>query len=94
MRGLKELIKDPSVKFIDVRSASEFNAEHVSGAVNIPLDQLSARSGEIESFGKAPVIFYCRSGNRSGMAVGFLQQLGYTNVYNGGSIDYLKLLLN
>ncbi|MBG9374648.1 rhodanese-like domain-containing protein [Panacibacter sp. DH6] len=92
--NLQQLLQDPASKIIDVRSAGEFNAEHINGAINIPLDQVPARTAELEKLGKAPIIFYCRSGNRSGMAVDFLQQLGYSNVYNGGSIDYLKRLLN
>ncbi|HCT24025.1 MAG TPA: rhodanese-like domain-containing protein, partial [Chitinophagaceae bacterium] len=35
---------------------------------------------------------YCRSGNRSGQAVGYLQQQGFTNIYNGGSLEEASAL--
>jgi phage shock protein E len=36
-----------------------------------------------------PIIAYCRSGNRSGMAVSMLKQAGITDVINGGGLDDL-----
>src|SRR5688572_18011985 len=71
---LKEIAKNPTTKFVDVRSVGEFNMEHVTGALNIPLDQFQNRYNEIEGLGNTPVVFYCRSGNRSGQAVGYLRQ--------------------
>jgi len=39
----------------------------VPGAVNIPYDEVAARSAEVGPRGK-PVLLYCRSGRRSGIA--------------------------
>jgi rhodanese-related sulfurtransferase len=91
---IQQIAKDAAAKFIDVRSSSEYTSGHVNGAINIPLDQLAARANEIEGLGTAPVIFYCRSGNRSGMAVSLLQQRGIKNIYNGGSLENVQYLLN
>jgi rhodanese-related sulfurtransferase len=91
---LKEVATNPNTKFVDVRTVGEFNAEHVKGAVNIPMDQLQNRYKEIEGLGETPVVFYCRSGNRSGQVVGYLRQLGIDNIYNGGALEDLQYYLN
>ena len=67
---------------VDVRSSTEFAAGSVTGAVNIPLDSLS---NHLEAFkGKAQIVVFCQSGNRSKSAKRFLEKEGFTNVLNGG----------
>ncbi len=68
MSTLKELIKNPSTVVVDVRSAWEYEANHIPGAKNIPLEEVPYKVEEFKLF-KNPVVLYCRSGNRSGMAV-------------------------
>lgn len=87
MMTLEQIAANPSTVVVDVRSTLEYNSGHITGALNIPVDQLPARLQDINGLGKNPVIFYCRSGNRSGSAVAYLQQQGYNNVYNGGSLE-------
>lgn len=91
---LKEIARDSSTKFVDVRSEMEFSTGHVKGAVNIPLDQIQRRYTEIKGLGNTPVVFYCRSGNRSGQAVTYLRQLGIDNIYNGGALEDVQYYLN
>jgi rhodanese-related sulfurtransferase len=79
---------------VDVRTADEFAGGHIEGAINIPLSFLMERKHEINGLGNSPVIFYCRSGNRSGSAVTLLQQHGYSKIYNGGSMDQLQHMLD
>lgn len=93
MQTLKELVKDPSTLIVDVRSPWEFDIEHVPGAMNIPLEELVYKAEELRETGK-PVVLYCRSGNRSGMALSLLRQKGLTDIYNGGGLDDVKYLLN
>lgn len=69
-------------QIIDVRTVAEFNGGHVEHAVNIPLDQLSARFTQLDV--AKPVITCCASGLRSARAKSLLQQKGFTNVVNGG----------
>jgi len=73
--------------FVDVRTEAEYQGGHKDGALNIPLHELPYRLSEIKGLGKEPVVFYCRSGNRSGQAVSYLQQQGFGNIYNGGSLE-------
>ena len=77
--------------WIDVRSAEEFNAGHLQGAVNIPHDQILARIQAVSPDKNAPVNLYCRSGRRAETALTELKNAGYTNVTNhGGYEDLVK----
>jgi phage shock protein E len=89
--NLQELLEQPNTTFVDVRSAEEFAREHITGAVNIPLHTIPYRVDEFKAMPQ-PILCYCRSGARSGQAVGFLKQEGITEVYNGGGIDNLYQL--
>ncbi|MCE2963584.1 MAG: rhodanese-like domain-containing protein [Chitinophagales bacterium] len=68
---------------VDVRSPQEFDAGHVNGSVNIPLDRIP---NSLDKFkGKKNIIVFCRSGNRSSQAKSILERNGFTNVTNGGT---------
>lgn len=54
------------VELIDVRQPSEFSAGRVPGALNIPLGELEANYGSLQSAQTVYVI--CLSGNRSAAA--------------------------
>ncbi|PKQ25008.1 MAG: ArsR family transcriptional regulator [Actinobacteria bacterium HGW-Actinobacteria-4] len=55
---LAVLGKSAEVFLLDARPADEFDAGHVPGAVNIPVDQLASRMGEIPR--SSTVVTYCR----------------------------------
>ncbi len=65
---------------IDVRTAEEFAAGHIQGAINI--DYYSADfSNQIEKIGKEkPVLLYCRSGNRSAKSMQMMYEMGFVEV--------------
>lgn len=72
---------------IDVRTPEEFAAGHLPGARNLDLnggDFAAALDGLDKS---TPYLLYCRSGNRSGMALEMMQQAGFTDVKNLGSVQ-------
>lgn len=93
MSNLKELVKNPSTIVIDVRSPWEFETSHISGAQNIPLEEIPYKISAFKSF-NSPIVLYCRSGARSGIAASILKQNGINEVYNGGGLDEMKFLLN
>ena len=93
MKNLKELIKNPSTVLVDVRSPWEYEIKHIPGSRNIPLEEVSSKVEEFKLF-KNPVVLYCQSGNRSGMALSILKQLGVADVYNGGGLRDMQFLLN
>ncbi len=70
---------------VDVRTPQEFSGRHYPGALNIPVDQVQARLSE---FGdkNSPIVVYCQSGGRSGMAKQILEAAGFTKVTNGGGV--------
>ena len=93
MNTIKELLKNSSTILVDVRSPWEYEMDHIPGAKNIPLEELVDKVEEVKNF-KSPVILYCRSGNRSGMAVNILKQMGLVDIFNGGGLYDLKNNLN
>ena len=73
--------------WIDVRSAEEYNTEHVAAAANIPYTEIGGRIGEVTGDKDALIYVYCRSGRRSGIAQSTLEEAGYTNVVNLGGLQ-------
>jgi len=73
---------------IDVRSPEEFAGQHFSGAINIPLPEVANRIDEFRKMEK-PIVAYCRSGSRSGLAVAILKQNGIAEAENGGGLDHM-----
>jgi rhodanese-related sulfurtransferase len=63
------------VVLVDVREASEFAAERIAGAINLPLSSFDP-SRVPEAEGKHLVI-HCRSGSRCGMAAARLVAAGH-----------------
>jgi len=70
------------VTIIDVREPHEWEIANLGqhGATLIPLGEVVERSEEIPREGV--VVLQCRSGSRSGNAVAYLQQNGWTNLFN------------
>jgi phage shock protein E len=93
MQSLKEIVKDRNAVFVDVRTPQEFEEGHIDAARNIPLDQLMGRLDELQGI-NGPIVLYCRSGNRSGMALHILKAEGFKNLYNGGGIEDMRYMLN
>lgn len=94
MENVINSIKNKTATVIDVRSPMEFESEHFPGALNVPLEEVAFKVTEISSMPK-PIVVYCRSGNRSGMAKTLLNQQGLTEVYNGGGVyEMLSVLSN
>ena len=75
------------VTWIDVRTAEEFNQQHVAGAVNIPYEQIDAGIASLHLEKDAVIYLYCRTGRRSGIAKESLDALGYTGVVNVGGLE-------
>lgn len=88
--NLEEILQSGNYELIDVREPMELMMDgEIEGAANIPLGEVEERQEEILSIDK-PVILFCRSGNRSGKALEYLQSQGLENGYNGGGWAELK----
>jgi rhodanese-related sulfurtransferase len=69
-----------STVVVDVRTASEFSAGHLDGAVNIDM-QSPAFDTEISTLAMdGDYVVYCASGNRSATAVARMKDLGFTGL--------------
>ena len=73
------LPRDGSVTLLDVRTAQEFATGNIDGFVNIPVDELRERAGELDK--DKPVYVICQSGLRSYIAARILAGRGF-EVYN------------
>lgn len=73
---------------LDVRSTTEYEDNHIKGAVNIPVADLRTRYKELNK--DKPTIIICSSGNRSSLATSILSRNGFTDLYNvaGGMTGY------
>ncbi len=52
-------------RLVDVRTDTEWDERRIAGAEHVRLDELQAKAGEL---GDGPIVFYCKSGDRSSMA--------------------------
>ena len=78
------------LNIVDVREPHEHEEFNIGGTL-YPLGRiLSMDVDELESLKDQEVIFYCRSGNRSGQACMFAETMGFTNVINltGGMLNW------
>ena len=75
---------------VDVRTVAEYKSGAYPGAVNIELDQLSARISELGEKSR-DITVYCASGARSAYAQRMLQQMGFSNVKNGGGLMQMMM---
>jgi rhodanese-related sulfurtransferase len=78
-----EELEGAGATLVDVRRDDEWAAGHIPGAVHIPLPELQARAGELED----PVVFYCKVGDRSGMAAEAFRASGRDAASLTGGID-------
>lgn len=86
----KRLDAGEELNLVDVREPDERAAFNIGG-IFLPLGNIQTmQTEEIEELKNEEVIFYCRSGNRSGQACLMLEGMGFKNVINlvGGMNDW------
>lgn len=76
---VEKLPRDGSVTLLDTRTPGEYAAGHIEGYINIPVDELRERIGELDA--AKPVYVICQSGIRSYIASRILTQNGF-DAYN------------
>lgn len=83
----KALLDRGDCVLLDVREEEEYITGHAVGAVLLPLGELDEeRAGECIPTLQTPVLVYCRSGRRSFEAARRLEEFGYEQVYDIGSL--------
>ncbi len=75
-------------RLLDVRTEDEYRAGALQGAINYPVQRISA--GHVPEDRNTPVIVYCVSGTRSRMAKQLLLSAGFSEVYDLGSFQNIQ----
>ena len=90
---IQKILDAGNYHLIDVREPEELITDGaIEGATNSPLGEIEERKNDILSL-EGNIIFFCRSGNRSGKATDFFKNEGLDNVFNGGSYETLSKLV-
>ena len=74
---------------LDVRTPQEFASGHIPGAVNVPVDDLRSRLGELPR--DRVIAAYCQVGQRGYLATRILLQAGFSAANVGGGYKTYKL---
>jgi NADPH-dependent 2,4-dienoyl-CoA reductase/sulfur reductase-like enzyme/rhodanese-related sulfurtransferase len=80
---------EPGYFLLDVRTPQEFDAGHIPGAINVPVDELRSRLGELPR-GRATAA-YCQVGQRGYLATRILRQAGFEAANLGGGYRTYQL---
>jgi glyoxylase-like metal-dependent hydrolase (beta-lactamase superfamily II) len=87
---LKERLRErPELQVLDVRRPAEWDAGHVPGAMNVPLDRLEREAARLDPARATAVI--CAGGYRSSAAASLLEQRSFADLYNvvGGTTAWI-----
>ena len=77
----KQLIEEKSsLVTLDVRTVSEYDDDHIEGAINIPVQEIEERLNELSK--RDEILVYCRTGNRSSTAIDIMKANGFTKIYH------------
>lgn len=77
---LKLFNSGANINLLDVRRSSEYDAQHIEGAINFPLDFINQRMSEVNR--DTRYYLQCASGYRSMIAASILQSRGFGEVIN------------
>ena len=77
-QNFSERFAKQSTLIFDVRKKSEFDAQHIIGATNIPLNQLNEHLAQIPK--DEPFVLHCAGGYRSMIAASMLKQRGWQQI--------------
>lgn len=85
-----QLMNHRAARVLDTRDGEEFRSGHILSAINIPVDELEGRIGELEAFRSEPLIVYCKTGQRSARACNLLKNRGFTEIHKltGGILSW------
>lgn len=82
-------VRQQETAVLDVRRKSEFDAEHVVGAQNLPLDFINKRMDEVER--DRTYLVHCAGGYRSVIAISILKARGFDKLINvAGGYNAIK----
>jgi phage shock protein E len=80
------------VVWIDVRSEREYKADHIEGDINIPYQKIGEEISQYTTSKDTTINIYCQSGGRAAKATQTLEELGYVDVINHGTIADVRVI--
>ena len=80
------------ILIVDVRTSAEYDSGHISNSINIEWQDIM-KLNETSAQDKY-IYLYCRSGNRSGKAAKILNDNGFMNVINAGSLEEAQIIID
>ena len=83
---VKELIGKGDIQLVDIREDYEHEAGRIAGDRHIVMDRLAAEAESLDE-GDKPVVFYCRTGSRSAVAVQAFRASGREAYHLDGGIS-------
>lgn len=87
----KKLIESRGAILLDVRTEEEYYVRTIDKAILLPYDELNSSSAaKVILTRNTPVIVFCNSGRKSSLVVEKLKKIGYTEVFDLGSINNWK----
>jgi len=78
---LSLLDRGADLRLLDVRTPGEFEASHIPGAYNVPLDTLAEHADDLRRHVNEPVVLICQSGGRAQKADDALRASGMVNLH-------------
>ncbi len=87
---ISPLIVQAEAIWIDVRSAAEYEVNHIDEDIRITHTEILKNVEKLFPNKDTEINLYCRSGNRAGQAKAVLEAAGYKNIINAGGIDDAK----
>jgi len=76
---VQALLTSTDYKLVDVRTTSEYDADHVPDSVHIPVDEIPHRYQELGQM--TQLIFICQAGGRAAAAAEFITSIGGSEIY-------------
>lgn len=92
LEDINDLPLDGSVTLLDTRTEGEFSRGHVTGFINIPVDQLRENLNKLPK--DKPVYVMCQSGLRSYIACCILKGEGYDAYNFSGGYRFYDAVVN
>ena len=87
---LEQMLRNGGVRLLDVRTDAEIAQGKIPEGEPLPLHMVPLHMGAMNK--EDTIVFYCRSGGRSGQAAAFFAANGFRDVYNlqGGIIAWVN----
>jgi len=78
---INKIIEEQKPVIVDLRTPAEYERGHISGALNVPIETLRSNRSALDIYKDNPVLIYCRTINKTHLAIWFLENRGFKSIY-------------